>query len=86
MFIKESNYWALHDDFILGGSTRIVGSKLIALSILISKKGILLNIKNEQIKGIEISEGTFIAMKLTHYKKGSFFPCKIQKIHLQKLN
>lgn len=83
--IKKSNYWALHDDFILLGNTRIVGSKLIALNRLIQSKGTLLNINNEQIKGIEIDKGSFIAMKLTHFKENSFFPCKVQKMHLQKL-
>jgi len=86
IFIKESNYWALHDAFFLNRDERVQGTKLIALNRLIDKKGILLNTGNEKIKGIEISKGTFIAMQVTPLKKDSFFPCKIRKFHLQQLN
>jgi len=85
MSIKESNYWALHDDFVLMGNTRIVGSKLIALNRLIERKGTLLNMNNEQVKGIEIKKDCFVAIKIKHFKENSFFPCKIQKMYLQKI-
>jgi hypothetical protein len=85
--IKITNYWPLHDDFVLNGNSRIVGDKLIALNRLIKYKGTLLNLGNNiQMKGIEISEGKFIGMEITHFDKKNFFPCKIKKFHLQKLN
>lgn len=83
--IKESNYWAIHDAFLLNDDKRVQGTKLIALDKLIQSKGEFLNLPDKQIKGLEISKGTFIAMEVTRVKKDSFFPCKIKKYHLQKL-
>lgn len=85
--IKPSNYWAMHDDFLLNCS-RIQGSKLIALNKLIQTKGHVLETENEKLKGIktiEIKEGFYIGLKVTHVKKDSFFPCKVQKFSFQKL-
>ena len=87
VFIKELNYWAIHDDFMLN-QNRIQGTKLIALNRLIQSKGHILETENETYKGvktIEVKEGFYIGLKVTHVKQNSFFPCKIQKLSLQKL-
>jgi hypothetical protein len=85
VFIKESNYWAIHDAFLLGNDIRVSGTKLRALHKLIQSKGTVLNVKDKQIKGLEISQGTYVGMEVTSYKKNSFFPCKIVKYHFQAL-
>ena len=83
--IKEQNYWAIHDAFLLRQDERIQGSKLEALHRLIQRKGELLNLSKQKIKGLHLGNGTYIAMEIEHLTKNSFFPCKIKKIHLQKL-
>jgi len=83
--IKPQNYGAIHDAFALNDDNRVVGTKLEALNRLIQRKGEILNISDKQIKALNLGEGTYIAMEVTSIKKGSFFPCKIKKYHLQKL-
>lgn len=84
-YLKPSNLWAIHDAFLLNQDDRVQGSKLIALHKLIHKKGEIVNISGQQIKALRIEEKTFIAMKVTHVKKDSFFPCMIKKHHLKQL-
>ena len=84
-YIKPQNYLAICDAFLLKNDHRIFGSKLIALNKLIQTKGEVLNIKEKPIKALHLGNGAYIAMEVTNYKKGSFFPCKIKKYHLQKL-
>jgi hypothetical protein len=83
--IKPQNYWAIHDAFVLQKDERVSGTKLIALNKLIQAKGELLNFADKQIKALSLGNGTFIAMDVQHYKKNSFFPCRVTKYHLQKL-
>lgn len=85
MYIKESNYWAIHDAFVLQNSERIIGSKLEALNRLIQSKGELLCFLKLTIKGLHLGGGKYIAMEVTPMSEKSFFPCKIKKYHLQKL-
>lgn len=85
MNIKPSNYNLLHDDFLLN-QNRLTGSKLQALNRLIESKGTVLNTEQGTKKALEISEGFFISLTITHYSKGSFFPCKVQKTSYKLLN
>ena len=86
MYIKESNYWAIHDAFLLKNDERIQGSKLEALDRLIQRKGEFLELELETIKALHLGNGTYISMIVTRLKSNSFYPCRIKKYHLQKLN
>lgn len=86
IFIKEQNYWAIHDAFLLNIAHRIQGTKLQALHRLIQRKGENLNLSNDKkIKGLLLKDGTYIGMEIKPLSKNSFFPCKVKKYHLQKL-
>lgn len=86
MYIKESNYWAIHDAFLLQQDLRVSGTKLQALHRLIQKKGELKTFNENEIKWLNLGGGTYIAMDIQSYSDTSFFPCKVKKYHVQELN
>jgi hypothetical protein len=89
VFIKASNYWAIHDVALLGNSSRVQGTKLHALYHLVQRRGKVLegphDIKYKGIKVLEYGDGCYIGFIRTAYKVGTFFPCKLHVVSLQEL-
>lgn len=84
MYIKESNYWAIQDAFLLKNDKKIQGSKLEALDKLIQSKGEIFELESVSLKALDLGNGTYIAMEVTQLKSNSFFPCRVKKYYLQK--
>ena len=88
IYINQKNYFALKDFVLYDDYSRIQGSKLEALYKLIQKRGELMQTNDPVLSGVkclEFSKGEYIALIVTSFKKGSFYPCKLQKIHFQAL-
>ena len=89
VFIKASNYWAIHDVALLGNWSRVQGTKLQALYHLVQRRGKVLegphDIKYKGIKVLEYGEGCYIGFIRTAYNKDTFFPCKLHVVSLQEL-
>jgi hypothetical protein len=89
VFIKASNYWAIHDLALLGDWSRVQGTKLQALYHLVQCRGKVLDgphdAKYKGIKVLEYGVGYYIGFIRTAYKAGTFFPCKLHVVSLQEL-
>ncbi|SFC41290.1 hypothetical protein SAMN04487891_110177 [Flagellimonas taeanensis] len=89
VFIKASNYWAIHDVALLGNWSRVQGTKLQALYHLVRCRGKALEGPNDSrykgIKVLEYGEGCYIGFIRTAYNKDTFFPSKLHVVSLQEL-
>lgn len=89
VFIKTSNYWAIHDVALLGNWSRVQGTKLQALYHLVQRRGKVLEGPNDSwykgIKVLEYGNGCYIGFIRTACKADTFFPCKLHLVSLQEL-
>lgn len=89
VFIKGSNYWAIHDLALLGNWSRVQGTKLQALYHLVQYRGKVLDGPNDsRYKGIKVMDygnGCYIGFIRTAYNTDNFFPCKLHVVSLQEL-
>ena len=89
VFIKTSNYCAIHDVALLGNWSRVQGTKLQALYHLVQRRGKVLEGPNDSrykgIKVLEYGNGCYIGFIRTAYKADTFFPCKLHVVSLQEL-
>ena len=89
VFIKASNYWAIHDVALLGNWSRVQGTKLQALYHLVQRRGKVLegphDIKYKGIKVLVYGDGCYIGFIRIAYKAEIFFPCKLHVVSLQEL-
>ncbi|MCP4066279.1 MAG: hypothetical protein GY740_23950 [Gammaproteobacteria bacterium] len=91
LFLKESNKTQIKAFFANNcRKNDIQGMKLQALYNLIQSKGEKMTIGDKShkfngLKALNIGEGFFIALKRTGFKKGSFYPCKLDILYAQQL-
>lgn len=90
VFIKEQNYWAIHDFAYRFKTDHINGTKLEALYQLIQNKGRFLGVPSDhkfyKLKVLEYADGDFIGFIRTGYTKSSFFPCKLKTVAFRLLD
>ena len=89
VYIKTSNYWAIHDFALFGNRSRIYGTKLKALYHLVQAKGEALDWgsshKYKGVKVLDYGNGESIGFIRTGFKSNSFYPCKLYLLCLQAL-
>lgn len=89
VFIKASNYWAIHDLALFGNWNRVRGTKLQALYYLVQHKGkVLEGPHDSRYKGIKVLEygnGRYIGFIRTTNNTDTFSPCKLHVVSLQEL-
>jgi len=89
VFIKTSNYWAIHDFALHNVQSIVIGTKLEALYRLVQRKGEVIDwSSSEKFKGVKVlnyGNECFIGFIRTGFKDDSFYPCKLKIICLQSL-
>ena len=84
--LKQSNVEAVHN-FAVNGATDIVREgKLNALYNLIQKRGEPIEANKSKwngVKVIEYKKGFYFGLRHTGFKRGCFYPCKLEQIHLE---
>ncbi|MER3374024.1 MAG: hypothetical protein RIM83_05245 [Allomuricauda sp.] len=89
VFIKASNYWAIHDLALSGNGNRVRGTKLQALYHLVQRRGKILDGPHDsRYKGIKVlgyGNGCYIGFIRTPYNADTFFPCTLHVVSLQEL-